>query len=71
MFFMIERLLKNRSAVEGVLGDRSVTKSSVARKLEIHEDERKILEDLAETLKPLQLTTTVLCAEGFLPISMV
>lgn len=56
-------MLQNRSAIQAVLADRKVTKTQRAVTLDICEIEWKQLEDIAETLKPLQLATTVLSAE--------
>ncbi|XP_024875238.1 zinc finger BED domain-containing protein 4-like [Temnothorax curvispinosus] len=69
-FDMLERLLKNRRPVESVLADKSVTKSKVAQNLEISEYEWHIMENLVNVLKPLQVATTVLCANNS-PFSIV
>ncbi|XP_071572358.1 E3 SUMO-protein ligase ZBED1-like, partial [Temnothorax nylanderi] len=69
-FDMLERLLKNRRPVESVLANRSVTKPKVAQNLEISDYEWHIMENFVNVLKPLQVVTTVLCANNS-PFSIV
>ncbi|XP_011878851.1 PREDICTED: zinc finger BED domain-containing protein 4-like, partial [Vollenhovia emeryi] len=69
-FDMLERLLKNGRPVKSVLADRSVTKLKVAQNLEISEHEWHFMENFVNVLKPLQVATTVLCANNS-PFSIV
>ena len=69
-FDMLERLVKNRRPVESVLADRSVTKAKIAQNLEITEREWHFIENFVNVLKPLQIATTVLCANNS-PFSIV
>ncbi|XP_029170539.1 zinc finger BED domain-containing protein 4-like [Nylanderia fulva] len=69
-FDMLEHLVKNKRSVESVLADKSVTKAKLAQNLEIAEREWYIMENLVNLLKPLQVATTVLCANKSL-LSMV
>lgn len=68
---VIDRLYSNRFAVSNVLADRTVTKSAMAKQLEIVECDWMNIETLVTLLKPLQIITTVLSSEKHSPVSMV
>ncbi|CAI6359034.1 unnamed protein product [Macrosiphum euphorbiae] len=68
---MSDRLYANRCAVTNVLADRNTTNISIAKKLEITESDWTKMETLVILLKPLQIVTTVFCAETHSPVSMV
>lgn len=71
IYMMLDRLYANRCAVSNVLADRTVTKSAIAKKLEIVECDWMNIETLVTLLKPLQIITTVLSSEKHSPVSMV
>ncbi|CAI6369807.1 unnamed protein product [Macrosiphum euphorbiae] len=72
VYMMLDRLYANRCAVTNVLADRNTTKYvSIAKKLEITESDWTKMETLVILLKPLQIVTTVFCAETHSSVSMV
>ncbi|KAL4131395.1 hypothetical protein QTP88_008711 [Uroleucon formosanum] len=71
VYMMLDRLYANRCAVTNVLADRNTTNVSIAKKLEITESDWTKMETLIILLKPLQIVTTVFCAETHSPVSMV
>ncbi|XP_025416574.1 zinc finger BED domain-containing protein 1-like [Sipha flava] len=68
---MLERLYLNRCAIFNVLTDKNITNRSLAEKLEIKETEWTLIDSLIKVLKPIDMTTTVLCTEKHSPISMI
>lgn len=71
VYLMLDRLYTHRCAISNVLADRIVTKSAMAKKLEIVECDWMNIETLVTLLKPLQIITTVLSSEKHSPVSMV
>lgn len=71
VYLMLERLYLNRCAVFNVLTDKNIKNRSIAEKLEIKETEWTLIDSLIKVLKPIHITTTVLCAEKHSPISMI
>ncbi|XP_011862111.1 PREDICTED: zinc finger BED domain-containing protein 1-like [Vollenhovia emeryi] len=68
---MLERLIANRLPISNVLADRNVTTFSIAKKLEITEEQWTKMEELANLLRPLQMATTVFCGDNYSPASIV
>lgn len=68
---MLDRLLLLRRAVVAVISDREYFNTRTAKNLEMIEEDWSRCEVLVKSLKPLQLTTTVLCSEQQITISMV
>ncbi|CAI6374553.1 unnamed protein product [Macrosiphum euphorbiae] len=71
VYLMLERLYLNRCAIFNVLTDKNITNRSLAEKLEIKETEWTLIDSLIKVLKPIHMTTTVLCTEKHSPISMI
>ncbi|KMQ85300.1 zinc finger bed domain-containing protein 1-like protein [Lasius niger] len=71
IFYMCESLLRNRSAIELVLGDRQITTVAISKNLEISEEDWSIMESMVKVLRPFQVATTVLCNENMVTISLV
>lgn len=63
VFLMFQRLLEQKAAIAAVLNDSTVTISRRAVALEIKQQEWKIITDLTNVLKPMQIATTTLCSE--------
>jgi len=57
--------------VTNVLADRNITNIAVAKKMEITKSDWTKMETLVILLKPLQVVTTIFCAETHSPVSMV
>lgn len=68
---MLDRLYTNKCAVSNVLADRTITKLTMVKKMEIVECDWINIETLDTLLKPLQIITTVLSSEKHSPVSMV
>lgn len=68
---MLDRLLILRTAVVAVISDKEYFNTKIAKKLEMLEEDWDKCEILVNTLKPLQLATTILCSEQQITISMV
>jgi hypothetical protein len=71
VYTMLDRFYANRCAVTNVLADRSITNVKLAKNLEITESDWTKMEILVILLKPLQVVTTIFCAETHSPVSMV
>jgi len=71
IYLMLDRFYANRCAISNVLADRKLTKSAMAKKLEMVECDWMNIETLVTLLKPLQIITTVLSSEKYSPVSMV
>lgn len=68
---MLERLHEQRWAVTAVLSDRTVTKYTDAKTLELPDDTWGIIESLLPVLNSLKTATTALCSEAYVSLSMV
>lgn len=68
---MFQRLLEQRWATSAVLSDRTFTKLSDARTLELTDDSWSVMEELIPVLHSLKCATTALCGESGVSISMV
>lgn len=68
---MLDGVLKNRSAIENVLADRTVTPPCVARNLEFTGAQWSAVEILVGLLTPFAVVTSVFCGENDSPASMV
>ena len=66
---MFGRLVEQRWAVCAVLSDRSVTKLTNARTLELRDDFWQLMEDMAPALEALKCATTVMSADTEVSIS--
>lgn len=66
---MFGRLVEQRWAVSAVLSDRTVTKLTDARTLELRDDFRQLMEDIAPVLEALKCATTVMSTEAEVSIS--
>ncbi|XP_060788879.1 uncharacterized protein LOC132893764 [Neoarius graeffei] len=66
---MFGRLVEQRWAVCAVLSDRSVTKLTDARTLELRDDFWQLMEDMAPALEALKCATTVMSADTEVSIS--
>lgn len=71
VYFMLERLRDQKPAIEQVLNDDNITTVHRAISLEITGNEWRLINDLVVVLKPLQVSTTVLCSETTVTSSMV
>ena len=67
---MFERLREQRWAVAATLSDRTITKLSDARTLELTDDNWQTIEDIMPALQSLKCATTALCSETHVCISM-
>ncbi|XP_052132749.1 E3 SUMO-protein ligase ZBED1-like [Frankliniella occidentalis] len=70
-YFMCKSLVESRNPVRAVLGDRAVTTAKQSRALQMTAEEWGELEAMLPVLKPLQVATTVLCADDKVTISAV
>lgn len=68
---MFERLIEVRSAIVAVMADQLYFTKKMAKKLEFFEDDWEKCRNLISLLKPLELATTVLCADKKVTISIV
>ena len=66
---MFNRLTEQRWAVSAVLSDRTVTKLTDARTLELRDEHWQLMEDVAPVLKTLKCATTVMSTETEVSIS--
>lgn len=62
--YMFERLVEQQWAVSAMLSDRSVTKLTDARTLELRDDYWQLMEDMAPVLGALKCATTVMSTES-------
>lgn len=69
-FFMCESLFKNRGPITLVLSDRNITKPSIAKNLELTEEDWTNMENMMKVLKLFQVTT-IFCSESQVTLSMV
>ncbi|XP_052131426.1 E3 SUMO-protein ligase ZBED1-like [Frankliniella occidentalis] len=70
-YFMCKSLVESRTHVRAVLADRAVTTVKQSKALLMTTEEWDELEAMLPVLKPLQVATTVLCAEDKVTISTV
>lgn len=70
-YFMCQSLTESRTAVSAVLSDRAATSAKQSRALQMSTGEWDELEAMLPVLKPLQVATTVLCADNKVTISTV
>lgn len=68
---MLNRLLLLRRAVVAIILNGEYFNTRTAKNLEMIEENWNQCEIIVKLLKPLQLTTTVLCSEQQITISMV
>ncbi|KAK0134198.1 Zinc finger BED domain-containing protein 1 [Merluccius polli] len=68
---MLARLHEQRWAVTAVLSDRTVTKLSEARTLEMTDDNWQTIETMLPVLESLKTATTTLRSEEYISLSMV
>jgi len=68
---MLERLVEFRSAIVALMADQSYFMKKMAKKLELLEDDWEKCSNLIALLKPLELATSVLCADKKATISIV
>lgn len=68
---MLERLVEVRSAIVALMADQSYFTKKMAKKLEFMEDDWEKCSNLIALLKPLELATSVLCADKKATISIV
>lgn len=66
---MFDRLVEQRWAVCAVLSDRTVTKHTDARTLELKDDDWQLMEDVAPVLDALKCATTAMSTESEVSIS--
>lgn len=66
---MFERLLKLRWPICAVLGDRSVTKYSDAKTLDLTNEQWGLIENITPVLLSLKKANTLLCGEKFVTVS--
>lgn len=71
VYFMLQRLLQQKVAVEQVINDNNSTPVARAIAMEISAAEWRIISDLISILEPLQISTTVLCGETTVTASTV
>jgi len=68
---MLERLVEVRSAIVALMADQSYFTKKMAKKLEFMENDWEKCSNLIVLLKPLELATSVLCADKKATISIV
>lgn len=68
---MFERLLQLRWPITAVLGDRSITKLSDAKTLDLTNNQWALIEEILPTLKKLKTANTILCGEKYVSLSSV
>lgn len=71
VFDMMERLDEQRWAITATLSDRTVTKLSDARTLELTDECWQTIEGMLPVLRSLKCATTALCSETHVSISLV
>lgn len=71
VFDMFDRILQQRWPVSAVLSDRSLTKLSDARVLDLKEETWRIIEDMLKCLESLNLSTEVLSGDKNVSVSFV
>ena len=59
----MQRLVQQKASIAAMLNDSTVTPSRKAVALEILQQEWKTMSDLVQVLEPLQMVTTILCAD--------
>lgn len=67
----MNRLLENRCAIINVIGDRTITSATTAKKLEILEGQWVVIESLVKCLKPIYIVTTLFSSQNNYPVSIV
>lgn len=65
-FDMLLRLMENRWAVSAVLVNPDITKPSLAKTLELDNDQWHVINSLCPVLDPIKLATVTLSADIFL-----
>ncbi|XP_052126121.1 E3 SUMO-protein ligase ZBED1-like [Frankliniella occidentalis] len=70
-YLMCKSLTESRAPVCAVLSDRNVTTAKQSRTLQMSAEEWAELEAMLPALKPLQVATTVLCADDKVTVSTV
>lgn len=68
---MFSRLLEQRWAVTAVLGDKTVTKLSDAKILELKDEDWKVIEQMCRVLEPLKTATETLSGETYVSASVI
>lgn len=68
---ILERLVEVWSAIVVVMADETYFTKKLAKKLQFMEEDWKKCDNLISILKPLELATTVLCADKNVTISIV
>jgi hypothetical protein len=68
---MLMRLLELRPSIVSIILDRTLFNTKTVKKLEMLEEDWEHYQILVKLLKSLQLTTTVVCYERQVTISMV
>ena len=66
---MFERLLEQRLAIYAVLHDRTITKPSDARVLDLSDEQWSFMEAVVPVLKPLYMATRLMCSEEYPTLS--
>ena len=66
---MFERLLEQRLAIYAVLHDQAITKPSEVRVLDLTDDQWTLLEAIVPVLKPLYMSTRLMCSEEYPTLS--
>ena len=69
VYDMFERLIEQRWAVTAVLSDRTVTKLSDARVLDLSSEHWKLMEEMLPVLKTLKTATTAMSTESDVSVS--
>ena len=69
VYDMFERLIEQRWAVTAVLSDRTVTKLSDARVLDLSSEHWKLMEEVLPVLNKLKSATTVMSSESEVSVS--
>ena len=64
-FIMLERLLRLRIPLYGVLHDRSIIKEKDAKALDLRDNDWTVAESLVEVLRPLQVATQAISGEFY------
>ncbi|XP_026479337.1 zinc finger BED domain-containing protein 1-like [Ctenocephalides felis] len=70
-FYMFESLLEQKQTVSDILADRSITTAEEASFLALTTEEWYSIKSVTEILKPFEISTTVLCSEQKLTLSII
>ncbi|XP_070409459.1 E3 SUMO-protein ligase ZBED1-like [Nothobranchius furzeri] len=70
-FVMLQRLFEQRIAVQSVLADEAVTKSSVQKSLAMRASQWELVEQLIPVLQPLAKATEIMCGELHVGLSFI